>query len=409
MNPNSEAEDDDREQVEDPLDEHGPERPAERDRAVDLEQVGPVDVAELGRDEAVDEPRDEDDLGRVADLEPVARPADEDRPAQAAQREAEVEDDERGQQERLVRLLDVARQLVELEPGQACANRTSRTSGRTIETIVRGWRSRRAQRQLVGADLVVRGVGPVGERLEALQLAHLLDIRRGRGSRRSGTRAGRASGGSGGPGGRVVSSVIGPSQPPAPSDRDGSHPAVAARPLDELGHRRDGPCDIGCPTGHDRGGSPARRAGPPASTGRRRPRCTRPRSRALVCASDTATAGRRCPSANSAARSFPPRPMTRAFQPSTQSTRPASASSRGSLSSEPRNRSNGWGMPTSPPCVADRRDRLGGRQPGRDRALEEQADEVPVARLHLRPTMTVRPVRGGVTGPERRRRSGRGR
>ena len=50
------AEHDDREEVQDPLDEDCPERPAERDRAVDLQEVGPVEVAELGRDEAVDEP-----------------------------------------------------------------------------------------------------------------------------------------------------------------------------------------------------------------------------------------------------------------------------------------------------------------------------------------------------------------
>ena len=50
--------------------------------AVDLEQVGPVDVAELGRHEAVDQPREEDDLGRVADPEPEPVAAQEDRPAQ---------------------------------------------------------------------------------------------------------------------------------------------------------------------------------------------------------------------------------------------------------------------------------------------------------------------------------------
>ena len=92
------TEDDDREQVEDPLDEHGPERPRQRDRAVDLQEVGPVDVAELGRDEAVHQPADEDDLRAVADLQPEARPPDEERPAPAAEREAEIEDEERGQQ-----------------------------------------------------------------------------------------------------------------------------------------------------------------------------------------------------------------------------------------------------------------------------------------------------------------------
>ena len=63
--------------------------------AVDLEQVGAVDVAELGRHEAVDEPREEDDLGRVADADREARAAQQERPALAAQREADIEDERR--------------------------------------------------------------------------------------------------------------------------------------------------------------------------------------------------------------------------------------------------------------------------------------------------------------------------
>ena len=114
-----EAEDDDREQVEHALDEHRPERARQRDRAVDLEQVRAVDVAELGRHEAVHEPRQEDDLGRVAHLEPEPAPANEHRPAQAAQREADVEDRERGEQQQRVRTQDLVRQLLELEAGQA--------------------------------------------------------------------------------------------------------------------------------------------------------------------------------------------------------------------------------------------------------------------------------------------------
>ena len=154
--PGRQAEDDDREQVEDPLDEDGPERPAQRDRAVDLEQVGPVDVAELGRHEAVDEPADEDDLGRVADLEPEAGPAEEDRPAQAAQREAEVEDERtpRSSSDGFAGR-DVAGQLVELEPGQ----RSSEQHEQDERQDDRDDRPRLAQpaaeRQLVGGDLVV--------------------------------------------------------------------------------------------------------------------------------------------------------------------------------------------------------------------------------------------------------------
>ena len=61
------AEDGDREEVEDALDEDRAEGPAERRVVVEREQVGAVDVAQLGRHEAVDQPADEDDLGRVAD------------------------------------------------------------------------------------------------------------------------------------------------------------------------------------------------------------------------------------------------------------------------------------------------------------------------------------------------------
>ena len=67
--PGEQAQDRDREQVEDPLDEHRAERPRARDRGVDLEQERAVDVAELGRHEAVHEPRQEQDLGRVLDAD----------------------------------------------------------------------------------------------------------------------------------------------------------------------------------------------------------------------------------------------------------------------------------------------------------------------------------------------------
>ena len=84
-----EAKQHDREQVEDALDEHRPERSRQRDDVVDPQQVGAVDVAQLGRNEAVDQPADEDDLGRVADL-PGAGTAQQQLPAVAAQREADV-------------------------------------------------------------------------------------------------------------------------------------------------------------------------------------------------------------------------------------------------------------------------------------------------------------------------------
>ena len=50
---------------------------------------------------------------------------------------------------------------------------------------------------------------------------------------------------------------------------------------------------------------------------------------------------------------------------------PRAAPCRASRSSDPRNRSNGWGTPTSAPWARARRDRLVGRQAGRDRLARE--------------------------------------
>ena len=98
-----EPQDDDREEVEDPLDEDGPERPRQRDRAVDLQQVRPVDVAELRRHQAVHQPGQEDDLRAVADPEREPGPPDQERPAQAPEREAGIEDPEGEEQDQPVR------------------------------------------------------------------------------------------------------------------------------------------------------------------------------------------------------------------------------------------------------------------------------------------------------------------
>ena len=132
------------------------------DRAVDLEQVRPVEVAELGRHEAVDEPRDEDDLGRVADADAEAGAAQQERPAQAAQREAEVEDDER-------RRGRAAGFAAAIRPGTLDERWT--VEGRRRATMIderedeRDDRPRLAQpaaeRQLVGGDLA-RRAGDVG-------------------------------------------------------------------------------------------------------------------------------------------------------------------------------------------------------------------------------------------------------
>ncbi len=103
------TEDRDGEDVQDPLDEDGPERPAQRGRAVHLEQVGAIDIAELGRHHAIDEPRDVQDLDRVAQADDEPGLAQEPFPAIATQREPEVEDDERERDIGRVRLQDQLR------------------------------------------------------------------------------------------------------------------------------------------------------------------------------------------------------------------------------------------------------------------------------------------------------------
>ena len=104
-----EPQDRDREDVQDALDEDRPERPAERRDAVHLEQVGAVHVTELGRHDAVDEPRQVQDLDRVAQPDDEAGLAQEPLPAIATQRKTEVEHDEGQQDERRIGLQDEVR------------------------------------------------------------------------------------------------------------------------------------------------------------------------------------------------------------------------------------------------------------------------------------------------------------
>ena len=136
---------DDREQVEDPLDEDRPERPRQGDGAVDLEQVRAVDVAELGRHEAVHEPRQEDDLraSRTLSANPVWRTRKAQR--RPAEREPDVEDDEgrraaaTGWRRRSCRAAGRARS----PGGPRQEQRRSRAgSAGSSEIRVRGWRSR---------------------------------------------------------------------------------------------------------------------------------------------------------------------------------------------------------------------------------------------------------------------------
>ena len=143
-----EGEDRDREDVQDALDEHRAERPAERRVAVHLEQVGAVHVAELGRHDAVDEPRDVQDLGRVAQVDDEAGLAQQPLPAVAAQREPEIED-------RRTASRTSAGLACRMSVG-TCARRSRFryrknamiASGTTIDRIVRGWRQPLPDRDL---------------------------------------------------------------------------------------------------------------------------------------------------------------------------------------------------------------------------------------------------------------------
>ena len=72
-----------------------------------------------------------------------------------------------------------------------------------------------------------------------------------------------------------------------------------------------------------------------------------------------------------------------------------------SLSSDPRNRSNGCGMPDETALLANGGHGLGGRHPRRDGALQERGDQVPVGGPDLLPDDHGQPVRRRLTRRER--------
>ena len=86
------AEDDD--DIRDALDEDRAHAAADRSPVVALQQPRPVQVPQLGGDEAVHEPRQEQDLGGVAERDRMAGPRQDEGPAIAAQREGQVVDRE---------------------------------------------------------------------------------------------------------------------------------------------------------------------------------------------------------------------------------------------------------------------------------------------------------------------------
>ena len=88
----------DEDDVRDPLQEDRANRPRDRGRVRGPQQVGAVQVAQLGRHQAVHEPGQEEDLGRVAVAHVGADVPQHQPPPQAAQREGQVVDDEGRQQ-----------------------------------------------------------------------------------------------------------------------------------------------------------------------------------------------------------------------------------------------------------------------------------------------------------------------
>ena len=109
---------------------------------IDAQQVAAVDIAHLGRHDAVDQPADEHHLGRVLDLERVPGAPDEDRPALAPDGEADVVDAHGRQQPPWVGVQDEHGSWSRWKPGSAAASSSSTSSGTTMETIARGSRSR---------------------------------------------------------------------------------------------------------------------------------------------------------------------------------------------------------------------------------------------------------------------------
>ena len=370
-------------------------------RAVDLQQVGAVDVAELGRDDAVDEPGQEDDLGRVLRADPQAGALQQERPAPAAQREAGIEHDE-GQR----------------APGAGSAARTSPgtfascspliatkmamiASGTAIEMIVRGWRRRRAMRHLLGVGLALASARSPGRRQV---------VRHGRGARNGGARIER---GGGLHRRRTVRrrrshqpSVDGPAARVGPRRRahrrrTGPDPAVAAQAVG----RPWRPASRGGPRSSPGRARSRRRRAPraarPASTGRHRAPCRRRRPRAPSARPTPRRRRRPCSRANSAARSFPP-PTSRALWTSTQSTSGASAAIRASLQQRPAHPIERVRDADEAALLADRRDGLGGRHPGRDRrARGRPRSGRRRAVLISSPTMTVSPAGAASRARER--------
>ena len=197
--------------------------------------------------------------------------------------------------------------------------------------------------------------------------------------------------------------------PPGPSIHRSMVLLVPSGPRGSVMPARRGG-SAGCRADGSRSWRPASRAGPRSSPARARSRhwqsaesspagvegspssavYATPTSR-TECASDTATPASPCSLARAAARSFPP---PRAWRCGPRPSRRAAASVdiRASMSSEPRRRSNGCGIPTRPPCSRTAATVSAADIPGATARSRYAAMRSPSAVLTSSPTMTVSPA-----------------
>ena len=400
-----EAEDRDREEVEDALDEDGPEGPAQRHGRVDLEEVGPVDVAELGRHEAVDEPADEDDLGAVARPDGVAAATQQERPSAS-----------RGAGSRRRRSRTPARMSSGLaaadDPRQRLEVEARQRPGEEQRGGTAAGRSRRSSAAGAGGGRATAARRPRGRRRSVGGRSRDGGDRRGtKNLHRFGAvrahRAGRPS--TDGPVAPRSSPALPPARRPGAGSA-GSDPAVAARPLDDLGERRDEPGEVRRPArdelGARQGGQQARRR----STGRpSRAVYATPTSRVEWASLDgdpgqAVARGRRAPPARCPIRRAPgrcrPRPSRRG--------RPSPRGPRCGPSTRAAGRTDGArrrGRPARGPRRSSRRQ---GRPGGTARSRNTR-DEVAVGGLDLLADDHRQAGRGTRHARAGRRRSGRGR
>ena len=287
--------------------------------------------------------------------------ADQDRPAQAAEREAEHR---RRRTPRGAAAGSPARispgSSSRLKPGRARAKSTSRMIGRTSDTIVRALAEAAAERELVGRD----GLGA----------RRSVPDRRSVPLRRSAAIAAMPSGDDP----RLVAAIVaGPALVAAPPlahrTATGASSVARTRPLPRARWTtfaigvRSRTYSEARPMTSVRGGQRGEEPGG-GRTGRRRGPCRRPRPRTSCGRRRPRSRAGRAPRANSAASWLPVAdrdPGVVGLDPVDEPGEPPPSGRRAGASRG--SGRTGAGMPTSPPWARARGDRLVGRQPRRDR------------------------------------------